>query len=167
MAGISIASFADALVLYSDDLLRGFGYYLAGGTAGVVSRTATAPFDRLKVYLIANTAQSHTGVLTAAKTGNISKLARNICRPIVSGTIHIWKDGGIRSFFAGNGLNVIKILPESAIKFGSFEAAKKAFAKFEGASNVDSITPLSRFLAGGVAGVISQGLVFPIDTIKL
>ncbi len=34
------------------------GYFAAGAIAGIVSRTATAPLDRLKVYLIAQTKSS-------------------------------------------------------------------------------------------------------------
>lgn len=67
----------------------------------------------------------------------------------------------------GNGLNVIKVLPESAIKFGSFEAAKRALARLEGADDVKNISPIARFMAGGVGGVVSQFAVYPIDTLKL
>lgn len=33
-------------VFLSDETLGGVGYFLAGGIAGAISRTATAPFDR-------------------------------------------------------------------------------------------------------------------------
>lgn len=47
-------------------------------------------------------------------------------------------------------------MPESAIKFGSYEAAKRALAKLEGHSDPNNINPYSKFAAGGVGGLISQ-----------
>lgn len=56
----------------------------------------------------------------------------------------------------GNGLNVIKIMPETAIKFGSYEAAKRALANFEGHGDARNINSYSKFVAGGLAGMIAQ-----------
>ncbi len=58
--------------------------------------------------------------------------------------------------YVGNGLNVIKVMPESAIKFGSFEAAKKTLAQFEGHGDPKKINPYSKFAAGGFGGMVSQ-----------
>ena len=35
----------------------------------------------------------------------------------------IYAEGGIRGFWTGNGLSVVKILPESAIKFFAYESS--------------------------------------------
>jgi len=67
----------------------------------------------------------------------------------------------------GNGLNVIKVMPESAIKFGSYEAAKRLFAKVEGHNDPNIIHSWSKFVSGGLAGMVSQFAVYPIDTLKL
>ena len=116
-------------------LLPDPGYFLAGGIAGAVSRTSTAPLDRLKVYLIAQTNVKET--LDAVKSGSLGQAAKRASRPLLDATKALWKMGGIRSLFAGkqplekhsglkltqtgNGLNVVKVMPESAIKFGSYE----------------------------------------------
>lgn len=57
-------------------------------------------------------------------------------------------------------------MPESAIKFGSYESAKRALAKLEGHDNPQKINPYSKFVAGGVGGMVSQLVVYPLDTLK-
>ena len=117
-------------------LLPDPGYFIAGGIAGAVSRTATAPLDRLKVYLIAQTDTADKAAATL-KSGAPISAARTAARPLVAAISTLWGMGGVRSLFAGmlrmtfrfrslltlagNGLNVLKVMPESAIKFGSYE----------------------------------------------
>ncbi|KAG0642060.1 mitochondrial carrier domain-containing protein [Tuber brumale] len=151
----------------SDLTLNISGYFLAGGIAGAISRTATAPFDRIKVYLIAQTGNSTAKkAIEAVTQGEAVQAAKKAAGPIKDSIRALWRAGGVRSFFAGNGLNVVKILPESAIKFGSFEAAKRTFSRLEGANDASNISPISRFLAGGIGGVVSQFSIYPIDTLK-
>ena len=40
-------------------------------------------------------------------------------------------------------------------------------ARFEGHTNTRKISPVSQFIAGGVAGMVSQAVVYPLDTLKL
>ncbi|CAJ0946020.1 unnamed protein product [Ranitomeya imitator] len=79
---------------------------LAGGVAGAVSRTGTAPLDRLKVLM-----QVH-----GTKADGLSMLR---------GLKGMIEEGGIRSLWRGNGINVLKIAPESAIKFMAYEQVLK------------------------------------------
>jgi solute carrier family 25 phosphate transporter 23/24/25/41 len=81
-------------------------------------------------------------------------------------TIYDW-GGGLRAFFVGNGLNVVKIFPESAIKFWSFEKAKVALSKIEGLDDRNHISTTSRFAAGGIAGIVSQFVIYPVETLKI
>ena len=83
------------------NLLPEPGYFVAGGVAGVVSRTATAPLDRLKVYLIAQVCVKTEAVL-AAKSGAPVQAAKKAARPLIDATKQLWRMGGIRSMFAGN-----------------------------------------------------------------
>ncbi|KAL2003207.1 hypothetical protein VTN02DRAFT_4614 [Thermoascus thermophilus] len=151
--------------VHINEPLQGLGYFLAGGIAGVVSRTATAPLDRLKVYLIAQTGVKNSAV-RAAKEGAPLQAAGKASRTLIQATKELWRAGGIRSLFAGNGLNVVKVMPESAIKFGAYEASKRAFARLEGHNDPKRLLPTSQFLSGGFGGMVAQCFVYPLDTLK-
>lgn len=132
------------------------GYFLAGAIAGGVSRTATAPLDRLKVYLLVKTTVGQETAIGALKQGRPIAALKNGIRPFSDAVTDLYMKGGLRGFFAGNGLNVIKIMPETAIKFGSYEAAKRALANFEGHGDPSQLHSYSKFTAGGLAGMIAQ-----------
>ena len=107
---------------------------VSGSIAGIVSRSCTAPLDRLKVYL-----------QTDASKSNIRHVITTI-----------YNENGIRSFWRGNMLNCIKVMPESALKFHFFEYSKEMLPE----------APWSRFLAGSIAGFISQFAIYPLETLK-
>lgn len=77
------------------------GYFLAGAIAGGVSRTATAPLDRLKVYLLVNTTTGAETAIGALKQGRIIDALRNATRPFSDAMKDLYRSGGLRSFFAG------------------------------------------------------------------
>lgn len=77
------------------------GYFIAGALAGGISRTATAPFDRLKVFLLVKT-DSEAGLkLNAAKKGHFLGALSNVGKPIGDAVRALWRAGGFRTFFAG------------------------------------------------------------------
>jgi solute carrier family 25 phosphate transporter 23/24/25/41 len=141
-----------------EDRHEAWRFLLAGGIAGGVSRSVTAPFDRLKVYLITSTempAGKQPGPFRAIHT-------------LVDAMARIYKEGGgVRAFWVGNGLNVTKILPESAIKFVSYEQSKRFLAKYwDKVTDPADISSSSRFIAGGVGGITSQLAIYGLETLK-
>lgn len=164
---IDLSSDGDMTVI--NDYLRGIGYFFSGGIAGVVSRTCTAPFDRIKVFLIARADLSST-FLTKKKS--ISERSpthpppNKIKSPLVKAATTLYKQGGLKSFYVGNGLNCLKVFPEAAMKFGSFEIGKNIFRTIEGKGKYGELSKVSTYLAGGFAGMFSQFTVYPIDTLK-
>ena len=76
------------------------GYFVAGGLAGAVSRTTTAPLDRLKVYLIAQTSTA-TDAIEAAKSGAALQALKGAWRTSANALKDLWAAGGIRSLWAG------------------------------------------------------------------
>lgn len=153
-------------------------FLLAGGIAGAVSRTATAPFDRLKIYLITASRSSETasaavadtvrkeGATTAAK--DAGRIATKGVGVMATAMQNLYREGGgLKAFWLGNGLNCIKIFPESAIKFLSYETSKRAFAKYvDNVSDSRDISGTSRFISGGIGGITSQLAIYPVETLK-
>ncbi|KAI9304635.1 mitochondrial carrier domain-containing protein [Cunninghamella echinulata] len=149
---------AEVVFPHTDEAARNaYKYLAAGGIAGAVSRTCTAPFDRLKVYLITQTAYKPTKSTVPNANASLS---------ILSAVRNIYSQGGLRAFFVGNGLNVFKIVPESSIKFYVFETAKTVLAELTNSEDKNAIPVGARFIAGGVAGLCSQFCIYPVETLK-
>ncbi|PCH41083.1 mitochondrial carrier [Wolfiporia cocos MD-104 SS10] len=135
-------------------------FLLAGGFAGALSRTCTAPFDRLKIFLI--TRPPDLGGVSLSSQAP----ARGL-KAIGSAVSRIYAEGGVRAFWTGNGLSVAKILPESAIKFLAYESSKRVFAQYwDHVDDPRDISGVSRFLSGGLGGISSQLSIYPIETLK-
>jgi len=82
------------------DVFPNSGYFLAGAVAGIVSRTSTAPLDRLKVYLI-NQTDAASRAVEAAKHGSPLQATKHAAAPLINAMRELWAAGGIRSLFAG------------------------------------------------------------------
>ncbi|XP_014188539.1 calcium-binding mitochondrial carrier protein SCaMC-1 [Haplochromis burtoni] len=115
---------------------------VAGAVAGAVSRTGTAPLDRVKVFM-----QVHS-----SKANRIS---------LLGGFKQMIAEGGVTSLWRGNGINVLKIAPETAIKFMAYEQYKRLLSS-EGAK----IETHQRFLAGSLAGATAQTTIYPMEVLK-
>lgn len=124
-----------------EQILRPFKLLLAGGVAGAVSRSATAPLDRLKMLL-----QVHDGR---------QKMT------IATGVRAMAAEGNLKAFFKGNGTNVVKIAPETAIKLTMNDIYKRLIAK-----DPDEITTPQRMVAGALAGATAQAIIYPLELVK-
>ena len=82
------------------DFVPNLGYFAAGGLSGITSRTATAPLDRLKVYLIAQTGPAAEAI-QAAKGGAVVQATKHGGRTLWHACKELWAAGGVRSLFAG------------------------------------------------------------------
>ena len=90
----------DAEHLSLTDFVPNLGYFAAGGLSGITSRTVTAPLDRLKVYLIAQTGSAEDAV-QAAKKGAPLQATKHGVSTLWNACKELWAAGGIRSLFAG------------------------------------------------------------------
>ncbi|KAK7275330.1 hypothetical protein RIF29_16443 [Crotalaria pallida] len=124
---------------------------LAGGVAGGVSRTAVAPLERLKILL---------------QVQNPHNIKYN---GTIQGLKYIWRTEGFRGLFKGNGTNCARIVPNSAVKFFSYEQASKGILYLyqQQTGNEDAqLTPLLRLGAGACAGIIAMSATYPMDMVR-
>ncbi|KXS17996.1 mitochondrial carrier [Gonapodya prolifera JEL478] len=125
-------------------------FFLAGGIAGAISRTLTAPMDRLRTFYQTSTKQPGKGLIGFA-------------RGMVDAGSIVYEREGIKGFWRGNGVNVFKVIPESALTFWAFENLKERIAKFEGRKDPSAV---GKFFAGGISGMFSMFAIYPVDTIR-
>jgi solute carrier family 25 (mitochondrial phosphate transporter), member 23/24/25/41 len=81
--------------------------FIAGGVAGAVSRTVVSPLERLKI------------LLQVQSTGH-TEYKMSISKALAK----IWREEGFKGMMAGNGTNCIRIVPYSAVQFGSYNLYK-------------------------------------------
>ncbi|KAI0045310.1 mitochondrial carrier [Auriscalpium vulgare] len=139
-------------------------FLAAGGVAGagesLLSRTCTAPFDRLKIFLITRPPDLGGNALQP-------QVYTQGLKAIGSAIAKIYAEGGVAAFWVGNGLSVAKILPESAIKFMTYESSKRMFAQYvDHVEDPREISGTSRFMSGGLGGITAQLSIYPIETLK-
>jgi len=113
---------------------------LAGTNAGIISRTMTAPLDRVKTLWQANIG-AELSIL-----GTIRKILR---------------EDGVKAFWRGNGTNCVKVAPQTCFRFTTYDVAKAYIC-------VDQSEPTltERLICGGIAGLVSQTLIYPLEPVK-
>ena len=114
---------------------------IAGGIAGAVSKTATAPLEAIKLQVV----QGHTDTLNAARM--------------------LYFSGGFGAFFRGNGLDVGRSVVGKGIELAAFDSFKKAILSRK---KEDNLVPdaVALAVAGAVAGILSTLATHPLETLR-
>ncbi|OIV97892.1 hypothetical protein TanjilG_12649 [Lupinus angustifolius] len=113
----------------------------AGAIAAMVSRTCVAPLERLKLEYIVR-----------GEKRNILELIK---------TIAITQ--GLRGFWKGNLVNILRTAPFKAVNFYAYDTYRKRLLRFSGN---EETTNFERFIAGAAAGITATSICFPLDTIR-
>ncbi len=114
--------------------------FVAGAVAGVVSRTCTAPIERLKVQFQVSTSKPPS---------------------VYRGLVDMYKLDGVKGLYKGNLANILKVAPEKALKFMVFETSKRFFAEDD-----YDLTPPQLFFCGSLSGVVTHMTLFPLEVVK-
>lgn len=125
---------------------------VAGGGAGAISRTLMAPLERVKV------------LLQVQEVSLVPQEQRY--RGILDCFFRIPKEQGILAFWRGNGVNVARMVPNSAIKFSTFDMYKRlAFPQGEAAYNSTELY-LRKMVCGGLSGLSTLLPLYPMDVAR-
>merc|ERR1739848_788090 len=125
--------------------------FCAGGVAGAVAKTATAPIERVK--LLIQTQDANPKIIS----GEVSRYTG-----IIDCFRRVANEQGVSAFWRGNFTNIIRYFPTQAFNFAFKDSIKRMFPK------ADPKKEFWRFFAitmasGGLAGAGSLCIVYPLD----
>ncbi|KAG8632935.1 hypothetical protein MANES_18G067600v8 [Manihot esculenta] len=113
----------------------------AGAIAAMVSRTFVAPLERLKLEYMVRGEQKH--IFDLVKT--------------------IATTQGLKGFWKGNLVNILRTAPFKAVNFCAYDTYRKQLLRLSGN---EETTNFERFIAGAAAGITATVLCIPLDTIR-
>ncbi|RMY62806.1 hypothetical protein D0863_10822 [Hortaea werneckii] len=160
MTGQSPLAIANAPGSYPNiHTLTCFG--VAGAASGAVITALSCPFELTKLNeqlagKVAREAQSKTGQnpssIVDVKSGGSWNTARRLIR-----------DRGVLGLYAGYRLHLLRDTIGTAIYFTTYESAKQLMANSRGKNPT---TPYAVMFAGGLCGILTTSLIYPIDVAK-
>lgn len=115
--------------------------FIAGGVAGVASRTITSPLDVVKILAQVGTKETKAGFLKSFS--------------------NIYEREGLLAFWKGNGIACIRLFPYNAIQFSSFNQLKLILSDDSGRLSI-----LNSMIAGSLAGIMATVVTYPTDMVK-
>lgn len=121
---------------------------IAGGISGSCAKTLIAPLDRIKILF--QTSNPHYTKYAGSLVG------------LVEAAKHIRINDGLRGFFQGHSVTLIRIFPYAAVKFVAYEQIRSLLIptkEFE--------THWRRLMSGSLAGLCSVFLTYPLDLIRV
>lgn len=163
-----------------------FELLVSAAVSGLVTKTACAPMDRLRLlYQVQGmlrhsqehqrrapspTAKEGASVFQASRARDINKYGG-----IVDALRVVVKEEGIRGLWKGNGVNAMRAAACYAIKFPANDLAKRALgdrsSKHGSSSAVsrssDGSSLISLLLAGAIAGSLQKTLSYPLDLLSV
>jgi solute carrier family 25 (adenine nucleotide translocator) protein 4/5/6/31 len=123
----------------------------AGGVSGAVSKTITAPIERVK--LIIQTQDANPKI----KSGEVPRYTG-----IGNCFSRVASEQGVGAFWRGNFTNCIRYFPTQAINLASKDAIKGLFPKKDPKKEFGAFMAVN-LASGGLAGAVSLSFVYPLD----
>jgi len=116
-------------------------YVVAGGIAGIVSRTVIAPIERVKILFQISK--------NSAAGGGYLHLVPQILR-----------EEGFLAFWKGNTAAVTRVMPYMSLTFLSYEEYKSSIQRAGFSKTTSSL------LGGSLAGVTAVAITYPLDLVR-
>jgi len=129
------------------DSWRLLTHFVAGGLAGCAGTLASAPCDVVRTRLVAQ--------------------AEPVYRSIWHAVTQLWGEGGVAAFYKGALPAMMMTAPQAALQFGFYSLFTSLVSKvpFNSGSSASISIPES-LSCGGLAGMASKSLLYPLDVAK-
>merc|ERR1712178_263881 len=125
--------------------------FAAGGISGAVSKTLTAPIERVK--LVIQTQDANPKI----KSGEVPRYTG-----IGNCFTRIYQEQGMGAFWRGNGTNIIRYFPTQAFNLAFKDSIKAIFPKYNNKTDFWKFFG-TQLASGGMAGAASLTIVYPLD----
>ncbi|KAK5959494.1 coenzyme A transporter PWA37_003455 [Arxiozyma heterogenica] len=121
---------------------------IAGGLSGACAKSLIAPLDRIKILF--QTSNPHYTKYSGSLMG-LYEAAR-----------HIWINDGVRGFYQGHSITLLRIFPYAAIKFIAYEQIRGYLIPSK-----EYETHWRRLISGSLAGLCSVFVTYPLDLTRV
>lgn len=125
--------------------------FAAGGVSGAVSKTLTAPIERVK--LVIQTQDANPAIISG-KVARYTGIGNCFTR--------IASEQGVGAFWRGNGVNIIRYFPTQAFNLAFKDTIKSWFPKFHPKDEFWKFFG-TQLASGGMAGAAALTIVYPLD----
>merc|ERR1712216_718807 len=125
--------------------------FAAGGISGAVSKTLTAPIERVK--LVIQTQDANPKI----RSGEVPRYTG-----IGNCFQRIHSEQGFGAFWRGNGTNIIRYFPTQAFNLAFKDSIKAMFPRYNSKTNFWAFFAV-QLASGGMAGAASPSIVYPLD----
>merc|ERR1719162_1750907 len=125
--------------------------FAAGGVSGAISKTLTAPIERVK--LVIQTQDANPKI----RSGEVARYTG-----IGNCFSRIHSEQGIGAFWRGNGTNIIRYFPTQAFNLAFKDTIKGFFPRYNNKTDFWKFFG-TQLASGGMAGAASLTIVYPLD----
>merc|ERR1719183_1989857 len=125
--------------------------FCLGGTAGAISKTITAPIERVK--LVIQTQDANPKIIS----GEVPRYTG-----IGNCFSRIYSEQGLAAFWRGNFTNCIRYFPTQAFNLAFKDSIKKTFPKYSPKTEFGKFFMVN-LVSGGLAAAGSLTIVYPLD----
>ncbi|KAJ0985184.1 hypothetical protein J5N97_003540 [Dioscorea zingiberensis] len=138
---------------------REVGEFISGALAGAMTKAVLAPLETIRTRMVVGVGSKH----------------------IAGSFVEVVEQQGWQGLWAGNTINMLRIIPTQAIEFGTFEFVKRAVTSAQEKSKEDDcpklhighisidlsfpwVSPVA--VGGAAAGIVSTLVCHPLEVIK-
>jgi len=123
--------------------------FMLGGVSAAISKTATAPIERVKLLL-------------QTQAANKKLEGDKAYKGIVDVLVRVPREEGVAALWRGNLANVIRYFPTQALNFAFKDTYKQIFCPYNPKTEFWKFF-LGNLASGGAAGATSLMFVYPLD----